>query len=111
MGKTLTVKHLDTVIFTSDSHWLHPLFELSDFLAAHPFQPAELTLHDKVAGLAAASMIVYLGIRRCHIELISQRAVKVFEKAGVAYTFDTLVEQIDCRTEYLINDEDSIEDV
>jgi len=111
MDKTLTVRHLDTIIFTSDSHWLHPLFELNDFLATHPFLPAELTLHDKVAGLAAASMIVYLGVRRCHIELISQRAVKVFEKAGVAYTFDTMVEQIDCRTEYLINDEDSVEDV
>lgn len=68
-------------------------------------------MQDKIAGKAAACMIVRLGIRRCHIELMSERAVPVFEKAGVSYTFDKMVEHIDCRTEYLITDDMSVDDV
>ena len=56
-------------------------------------------------------MIVYLGIRKCHIELISARAIPVFEKAGVWFTYDKVVEHIDCRTEYLITDDMSVDDV
>ena len=56
-------------------------------------------------------MIVRLGIKKCHIELISERAASVFVKEGIDFTCDTMVEQIDCRTEYLITDEMPVDDV
>lgn len=111
MEHSLIIRHKENIIFTSDSHWLHPLFELDDFLSKKNIPVPELFLQDKIAGKAAACMIVRLGIRRCHIELMSERAVPVFEKAGVSYTFDKMVEHIDCRTEYLITDDMSVDDV
>jgi zinc transport system ATP-binding protein len=108
---SLIIRHQDSIIFTSDSHWLHPLFEFNDFLSKKNIPVSDLFLHDKIAGKAAACMIVRLGIKKCHIELISERAVSVLEKAGVGYTFDKIVEHIDCRTEYLITDDMSVDDV
>lgn len=110
MEHSLTISYLDNTVFTSDSHWLHPLFELHDFLQREQIPAAALFLRDKIAGKAAACMIVRLGITKCHIGLISRRALPVFEKAGVTYSYDHLVEQIDCRTEYLIDDHMSVED-
>ena len=110
MEHSLIIRYRDNIIFTSDSHWLHPLFELDDFLSKHDIPVSELFLQDKIAGKAAACMIIMLGIKRCHIELISARAIPVFEKAGINYTYDGIVEQIDCRTEYMITDDMSIDD-
>ena len=111
MERSLIIQNQDKIIFTSDSHWLHPLFEFDDFLKKNKIPVAGLFLQDKIAGKAAASMIVHLGIRKCHIEIISERAVSVFEKAGVDFSYNTLVEQIDCRTEYLIADDMPVDDV
>ncbi|MDR1096871.1 MAG: DUF1893 domain-containing protein [Tannerella sp.] len=110
MEHSLIISYQDNVIFTSDSHWLHPLFELNDFLQKEPFPVKELFLRDKIAGKAAACMMAWLGIAKCHIELVSERAVSVFEAAGIVYSFDRMVEQIDCRTEYLIDDGMSVDD-
>ena len=106
----MIISYHDSVIFISYSHWLHPLFEFDDFLTKNVYTTSDLFLRDKIAGKAAACMIVRLGIRRCHIELISERAISVFEKAGVECTYDTVVEQIECRTEYLITDDMSVDD-
>ena len=110
MEHSLIISYQNNVIFTSDSHWLHPLFELNDFLQKKQLSAKELFLRDKVAGKAAACMMAYLGITKCHIELISKRAVPVFEAAGIAYSYDCMVEHIDCRTEYLIGDDMSVDD-
>ena len=111
MEHSLIIRNQDNIIFTSDSHWLHPLFEFDDFLSKNPMPVEGLVLHDKIAGKAAACMIAHLGIRRCHIELISVRAIPVFEKAGIRVTYDIMVEHIDCRTEFLITDDMSVDDV
>ena len=111
MDRSLIIWHNESTIFTSDSHWLHPLFEFDDFLSKNKFAISELFLQDKIAGKAAACMIVRLGIKKCHIELISARAIPVFERAGVDYAYDSIVEQIDCRTEYLISDDMSVDEV
>ncbi|MDR0742891.1 MAG: DUF1893 domain-containing protein [Tannerella sp.] len=111
MEHSLIINYKDKVIFTSDSHWLHPLFELNDFLQKETLPAKELFLRDKIAGKAAACMISYLGIAICHIELISKRAALVFDAAGITYSYDRMVEQIDCRTEYLIDDDMSINEV
>lgn len=102
---SLVVSHHDKVIFTSNQHWLYPLFELEDFLKQHPNSSGELFLRDKIAGRAAACLIVHLGIKNCHIELISKPAVAVFEKHGIAFSYDRMVEQIQCRTESLLTEE------
>jgi len=108
---SLIIRNQNGIIFTSDSHWLHPLFELNDFLIKNAVSPDDLFLQDKIAGKAAACMIVYLGIKTCHIELISSRALPVLTKAGINFTYDTLVEQIECRTEVMITDDMSVDDV
>jgi len=111
MNHSLIVTCNENVVFTSDARWLHPLFELDEFLTASGMPAGELFLRDKVAGRAAAAMIVRLGIKRCHIELISRKAETVFKREGVSFTYDTLVEAIECQTETLINDAMSIDDV
>ena len=108
---SLIIRYKDQIVFTSDSHWLHPLFELEDFLKKEHIPASEIMLHDKIAGKAAACMMVYLGVRQCHIELISERAIPVFEAAGIAYSYDEKVEHIDCRTEYLIDDGMTVDEV
>ena len=117
LKKTILVEHSliilyqDQIVFTSDSHWLHPLFELEDFLKKKSIPVSDVILHDKIAGKAAACMMVYLGVKKCHIELISERAIPVFEAAGIAYSFDEKVEHIECRTEFLIDDRMSVDEV
>jgi len=97
-------------VFTSDEHWLYPLFELEQFLKDSSIPPEQLFLKDKIAGKAAASLIVRLGIRNCFIELLSERAIPVFEQYGVKYSYDKLVDHIQCRTEDLITDRMTMED-
>ena len=55
-------------------------------------------------------MIAFLGIRRCHIELLSERALPVLKENGIEFTYDRLVDHIQCRTEDLITEKMSISD-
>ena len=41
---TLTVVRDGTPIFISHGKWFHPLFELEEYLANHPIEPANLLL-------------------------------------------------------------------
>jgi len=107
---SLVVKLNDNTVFTSDQHWLYPLFELEDFLKQQNIDANLLFLNDKIAGKAAACLIVHLGIKRCHIELLSERAIPVLKANGIEYTYDNLVDHIQCRTEDLITDKMSIAD-
>ena len=50
----LEVYQGETLIFYSDGKWLHPLLDLEQFLAAHPYDPGALSVHDKIVGRAAA---------------------------------------------------------
>ncbi len=110
LENSLIVSHNSKIIFTSNRHWLYPLFEFEDFLKQNPYNANELFIRDKIAGRAAACLLVNLGIRKCHIELISDRAIPIFEKHGVEFIYDQKVEQIQCRTETLISAEMSISD-
>jgi zinc transport system ATP-binding protein len=107
---SLILFHNTRQIFTSDEHWLYPLFELEDYLNSSDIPVGELFLKDKIAGKAAAALIVRLGIRNCHIELLSERAIPLFEQYGVKYGYDQLTDHIQCRTEDLITDKMSMED-
>ena len=110
MEHSLIVSHNNQTVFTSDQHWLYPLFELGDYLNKSRINPESLYLRDKIGGKAAACLIVFLGIKRCHIELLSERAIPVFKANEIDFTYDKLVDHILCRTEDLITDKMSIAD-
>jgi zinc transport system ATP-binding protein len=92
--------YLDSrVVFSSAGKWLHPLFELEDFLAESGLERGALSLRDRIVGKAAALLIVRLGIRRVHAGILSRLGKEVLEAHQVAFTWDQLVEAIACRTE------------
>lgn len=110
MEHSLILLYNNLPVFTSDEHWLYPLFELEVFLKQSDLPVEQLFLKDKIAGKAAASLIVRLGIRNCFIELLSERAIPVFEQHGVKYACHQVVDHIQCRTEDLISDKMSLEE-
>ena len=110
MEHSLVLFHNDQQVFFSDEHWLYPLFEVEQFLKERSIPANELFLKDKIAGKAAAALIVRMGIRQCYIELLSERAIPVFEKYGVKYSYLKLVDHIQCRTEDLITDKMTMEE-
>lgn len=110
MDYSLIVTHNKKVLFASHQHWLYPLFELEDFLKKNHLDASQLLVKDKIAGKAAACLMVHLGLKQCHVGLISQLAIAVFDRYGVSYTYDRRVDKIQCRTENLIDDEMSIAD-
>jgi hypothetical protein len=102
MDSSLELRVRDRIVFTSAGRWLHPLFELGDFLATTGVEMAATELHDKVVGRGSAFLIVRLGIRRAHAVLLSRLGKDVLDRAGVALSWDTLVDRIDCATESLL---------
>jgi len=86
-------------IFSSAGKWLHPLFELEDFLAGSALARDALSLRDRIVGKAAALLIVRLGIRHVHAGVLSRLGLEVFEAQGVKATWEQLVERIACQTE------------
>jgi hypothetical protein len=99
---TLTVLHEGTPIFTSHGTWLHPLFELEQYLANCPLQPATLLLQDKIIGKAAALLIHRMGFRTVTAGLLSRLGEAVLQRYGIAYTYEHLVDRIHCQTEELL---------
>jgi zinc transport system ATP-binding protein len=101
---TLRLYAGDEVIFSSDRHWLHPLFELEAFFAQNGQDPARTRLVDRITGRAAAFLVARLGIPELHSLLLSRRAIPVLERYGIRYRGDELVDQIACATEELLAD-------
>jgi hypothetical protein len=102
MQSSLELFRDSQLVFSSAGKWLHPLFELEDFLAGSGLDPAGLRLRDKVAGKAAALLIVRLGIRHVHAGVLSRLGKRVFETRRVQHSWDQLVERIDCQTEAVL---------
>src|SRR5262245_50851384 len=99
---TLTVICNGTPIFTSYGKWLHPLFELEDYLAEHSMQPENLILQDKIIGKAAALLIYRLGFRTVKAGILSRLGEAVLQRHGIVYTYEQLVDRIHCQTEELL---------
>ena len=99
---TLTVLQDGTPIFTSDGKWLHPLFELEDYLAEHPIQPAQSPPpgqnHRESRGAADPSA----GISDRQGWCLSRLGEAVLQRHGIAYTYEQLVDRIHCQTEELL---------
>jgi hypothetical protein len=99
---TFTVFHNGTPIFTSHGTWLHPLFELEAYLADHAVQPDNLILQDKIIGKAAALLIHRMGFQTVKAGVLSRLGEAVFQRHGIVYTYEQLVERIRCQTEELL---------
>src|SRR2546428_8958820 len=98
----LTVLQDGTPIFTSHGTWLHPLFELEEYLADHAFQPAQLLLQDKIIGKAAALLILRMGFHTVKAGVLSRLGEAVLQRYGIVYTYEQLVDRIHCQTEELL---------
>lgn len=92
------------VIFASDGSWLHPLFDLEEYLDSVDIDSRSAEIRDKIIGKAAAFLILRIGAARVHGHIMSRLAVDVFETNGMPFTHDKLVDRIDCKTEELLHD-------
>lgn len=101
----LEVTQGETLVFFSDGKWLHPLLDFEAFLAEHAYDPASLTVRDKIVGRAAALLTVRLGIRRVHAGMLSELGAEVLRHYGVIFDYETLVPSIACKTETLLDGE------
>jgi len=100
---TLTVCRNGTPLFTSNGTWLHPLFELEDYLAEHIVQPENLILQDKIIGKAAALLINRLGFRTVKAGILSRLGEAVLQRYEIAYSYEQLVDRIHYQTEELLS--------
>jgi zinc transport system ATP-binding protein len=92
------------VIFSSEKHWLHPLFDLEDFFLQSGRDPAATCLVDRITGRAAAFLVVRLGIRELRTLVLSRRAIPVLERHGVRFCCREQVDRVLCATEDLLAD-------
>jgi hypothetical protein len=91
------------VLFESSKKWLHPLFELQEFLASHPEIARErLFLRDRIIGLAAAHLILSMQIRQVRTDLASRPAIALLQAQGVTIEAGQAVDAISCITEALL---------
>ncbi|HUX20355.1 MAG TPA: DUF1893 domain-containing protein [Spirochaetia bacterium] len=97
------------IVFESRGKWLHPLFELEDFLKGSGLRPESLRIEDKIIGRAAAFLIVRMGFLKVYGRTMSRLAESVFQSKGVEYSFGELVERIDCITESILSDVEEVE--
>lgn len=109
MEKSLIITQNNLEIFSSQSKWLYPLFEFEDFIKAKQLETHDLFLTDKIAGKAAAYLIVRLGFKSVHIQLISDGAIDVFNRFGVKVTYDELVPKIQCKTEDIVKGDEPVD--
>ena len=112
MNSSLEVYNSDgAIFFERDGKWLHPLFALMEHLERSEIIVTNEILRDKIIGAAAATLIIKMGFKKCHGELMSEKAIEMFRLYNVEYSYDKLVEKILCRTEKLINPETGINDL
>ncbi|HVP19159.1 MAG TPA: DUF1893 domain-containing protein [Spirochaetia bacterium] len=92
------------VLFASGGKWLHPLFELEQFLKTRRINPLEAEIRDKIVGRGSAFLILRLGFRTIHAGVLSRLGKEVLDRAGASCRWESLVDQIQCRTEGLLKD-------
>ena len=99
---TLRLFDGDTVIFSSDKHWLHPLFDLEAYFAQGGQDPARTRLVDRITGRAAAFLVARLGIPELHTLVLSRRAIPILDRYDIRYRCVELVDRVTCATEDLL---------
>lgn len=88
-------------IFSSESKWLHPIFEFETFLGSYNGDRTFFRAHDSAIGKAAAVLLVRLGVKKMHGDLTSRLAADyVASTLGKdAITWTELVDRLMCQTE------------
>ncbi len=91
----------DSQIFYSESKWLHPIFEFEKFLESYNGPRENLRAYDTAIGKAAAVLLLRLGVKQIHGELVSKLAVDYVESqlGEGKLTWDSLVDRLMCQTE------------
>lgn len=106
---SLTLLRDGVPVFTSAGNRLHPLFELEDYLAEHGLEPGNLLLQDKIIGKTAALLIHRLGFCTVKAGILSKPGEAVFQRHGISYCYEKLVDRIHCQTEALLAEVDDAE--
>lgn len=104
---TLEVFNSDVMIFHNSGKWLHPLFAFEDFLIKNPQPLHILSVHDTAIGKAAAVLLIHLGVKNIHGNIVSSLAVECINSFNkntdpeykITITWDTLVDRLMCATE------------
>ena len=109
MTFSLEVYDGDTLCFSSNGKWLHPLFELEQFLSESSLEPGRLSLKDTIIGRAAAVLIIRMGIGHVYGRILSRLALDTFISHGVNPEYGELVDRITCMTEDLLSADTDIE--
>ncbi len=107
---TLTAYHNGKPIFTSNSNWLHPIFELEGYLAKHTYDAGDIHVEDTIIGKAAAILFCRLGISSIEAGLMSRLGEQVFKSQNVRYSSDKMVDRISCETEDILAQIDDFEE-
>ncbi len=110
-GVSLQLHRFDEVIFTSSGKWLHPLFELEDYLKDNDLDTSDLIIHDHISGKAGAILIARLGFRKCFIDIVSIPALEIFKCFNIKCDYKSCVDKIGCATEDIVFYETDIEKV
>lgn len=97
------------LIFYSDAHWLHPVFEFEDYLLKQSVERAGLFVSDKIIGKAAAMLLIRLGIRKLHAANLSRLAIPVLNRYAVDFSSNRLLERIACASEDILKDTEDLE--
>ena len=89
-------------VFCSTHHWLHPLFELEEYLA-HQRKREYYILYDSLIGLAASYLIVRMRIPMVITKVCAEKAYTFLHTHGVQCIAATIVSAIGCRTEQILD--------
>ena len=105
------------LLFSSSKKWLHPLFELEEFLTLHAkngsnfefegslsASSADLFLRDRIIGRAAAFLIIRMGIPKVETDIVSRRALSLLNANSVSIETIETLDVIKCITEDLLKD-------
>ena len=107
---TLTAYYNGKPIFTSNSNWLHPIFELEAYLNKHTYDTGKIHVEDTIIGKAAAILLCRIGIRSVEAGLLSRPGEQVFKDHNVEYTGNKMVDRISCETEEVLAEIDDFEE-
>lgn len=108
-GKTLCVYNGDQLIFSDSGRWLTPLFKLEQFLLTYAGERDCLAAHDTAAGKAAALLMSRMGIKKAHVNLISDLAIDHYRSHGIEVSWDQRIGRLACMTEELLSEMDDEE--
>jgi hypothetical protein len=105
------------ILFSSSKKWLHPLFELGEFLKLHAkngssfefeggqtTSSADLFLRDRIIGRAAAFLIIKMGISKVETDIVSRRALSLLNAHSISIETIETLDVIKCITEDLLKD-------